>query len=244
MFFCSLCTGITNQNGVATFNLTGLTASATYTCSYSNVSDTCTVTVQTYLFYDACDSSSGLSNYGSVYSLEGNAQATLTYDSTMNSYKVQSTGSGVKVFPITALTGLDSLRLSADVYVSSSVNAGTSIGLACVGTNHSGQGWCVFPTQTCYVHVFNNNSFGRNVSLNTSILANEWINITLDVQGTSVGYTITKVTDGTVVKTGTWSLTTYSSNYATLTDRQYAIDIGWSSSNCYAYIKNIIAEPI
>ena len=43
---------ITNSSGVATFSLTGLTSSGTYTCSYSNVTDTCTVNVTTYLFYD------------------------------------------------------------------------------------------------------------------------------------------------------------------------------------------------
>ena len=40
----SLCTGITNQNGVATATVS-VSADTTFTCSYSNVSDTCTVTV-------------------------------------------------------------------------------------------------------------------------------------------------------------------------------------------------------
>jgi len=48
----SVYSSITNSSGVATFSLTGLTSSGTYTCTYQNVSDTCTVTVQTIYFYD------------------------------------------------------------------------------------------------------------------------------------------------------------------------------------------------
>ena len=45
-------TGLTNSSGVATVTVSGLTADTTFTCSYSNVSDTCTVTMPSYLFYD------------------------------------------------------------------------------------------------------------------------------------------------------------------------------------------------
>ena len=38
-------TGITNNLGVATATVTGLSSNTTFTCSYGNVSDTCTVTV-------------------------------------------------------------------------------------------------------------------------------------------------------------------------------------------------------
>lgn len=56
---CSLCSGITNSNGLATFTVTGLSSNTTFIASYSNVSDTCTVTVQTAVYYanDFSDSS-------------------------------------------------------------------------------------------------------------------------------------------------------------------------------------------
>ena len=50
----SLYTGLTDSTGVASVTVTGLTATATFTCSYQGVSDTCTVTVDpSYLFYDS-----------------------------------------------------------------------------------------------------------------------------------------------------------------------------------------------
>ena len=47
----SLYTGITNNEGIAQVTVS-VSAETTFTCSYSNVTDTCTVTVPTYLFYD------------------------------------------------------------------------------------------------------------------------------------------------------------------------------------------------
>ncbi len=44
-FFSSLITGITNNSGVASVTVTGLTNDTLFTCSYGGVSDTVTVTV-------------------------------------------------------------------------------------------------------------------------------------------------------------------------------------------------------
>lgn len=84
----SVYTGITNQNGVAEFSLTGLSTSATYTCSYSNVTDTCTVTVTvpTYVFYDTGVSGTANTNYvkshtgvNAVVSSTGTTVSSTTY---------------------------------------------------------------------------------------------------------------------------------------------------------------------
>ncbi len=48
-FFSSLITGITNNSGVASVTVTGLSSDTSFTCSYSNVTDTCTVTVPSVL---------------------------------------------------------------------------------------------------------------------------------------------------------------------------------------------------
>ena len=55
---------ITNSSGVASFSLTGLSSSGTYTCSYGNVSDTCTVTVTNYLFAPKLDGTDSISDWG------------------------------------------------------------------------------------------------------------------------------------------------------------------------------------
>ena len=48
----SVYTGITNSNGVASVTVSNVSTATTFTATYSNVSDTCTVTVQTIYFYD------------------------------------------------------------------------------------------------------------------------------------------------------------------------------------------------
>ena len=55
---------------MASFSLTGLTSSGTYTCSYGNVSDTCTVTVSTHLFAPLLD---GTDN---IYTISGTTTVT------------------------------------------------------------------------------------------------------------------------------------------------------------------------
>ena len=46
----SLYTGITNSSGIASVTVSNISAETTFTCSYQSVTDTCTVTVQTYIF--------------------------------------------------------------------------------------------------------------------------------------------------------------------------------------------------
>ena len=48
-------TGITNSNGVATATVTSISSNTTFTCSYSNVSDTCEVIVQSHLYAPLLD---------------------------------------------------------------------------------------------------------------------------------------------------------------------------------------------
>ena len=95
------------------------------------------VTITLPLFYDTCNNAEGLSNYGSVYSFEGNSNASMTYDSTMNAYKLQNTGRGTKAYPIPVLQGCTKLKLSAEVYIPSTAYGDTSVGLEVIGTNHT-----------------------------------------------------------------------------------------------------------
>ena len=85
-------TGTTNSLGIATVTVSNISSETTFTASYSNVTAQCTVTVQSYLFYDDCSSSSRLTEYGnyvSLFSTSGNG--TLTYDSTENAYNFAKT---------------------------------------------------------------------------------------------------------------------------------------------------------
>lgn len=82
----STVTATTDSNGVATATVT-FSASGTLTASYSNVSDTATVTVQQgYLFYD--DATTDNSNLYDTTSLTGSS---FTYDSTNQAYLLNVT---------------------------------------------------------------------------------------------------------------------------------------------------------
>lgn len=76
MFFSSFNTGITNTNGIATVTVS-VNANTVFTCSYSNVTDTCTVEFSGYLFEDG-----GVTgNYNSNYT-KSNTGVTATVSST------------------------------------------------------------------------------------------------------------------------------------------------------------------
>ena len=108
-------TGITNTDGIAQITVTNVSGTVSFTCTYNNVSDVCTVTAQSYLFYDACDSSAGLSNYGSSVLVRGsNATITMTYDSTENAYKLSGSGNYHAMIPIPILNDEDEYKITAE----------------------------------------------------------------------------------------------------------------------------------
>ena len=73
-----------------------------------------TPTPSTVLFEDACDSASGLSNYGSSECVRGsNATITMTYDSTENAYKLSGTGNYHAMIPISVLNDEDNYTIEA-----------------------------------------------------------------------------------------------------------------------------------
>lgn len=107
-------TGITDNSGVATVTVSNISAETIFTASYSNVSDTCTVTTgPTILFYDACDSTYKSENYGTIIPVSSSTTTNYTaYNSTENAYLVRANGDW-GCLPITALTGKDNYKLSA-----------------------------------------------------------------------------------------------------------------------------------
>jgi len=108
-------TATTNANGIAIFNITGVTASTTnYTVSYTNTSDSLTVKKSTFLHIDKCDSSSGLTAYGSSIALykgsnsAGTPSCQLSYSSSDNAYDLHSTNTSTTYYsmiPITSTSG-------------------------------------------------------------------------------------------------------------------------------------------
>ena len=117
----------TNSSGVATFNLTGISAGCTLTATYDNVSDTATVTVgPSYLFYDDC-TSDRTSDYQMI-SLSGWKSPSMTYDSTNHRYNVTTGNDGNGGYLIKNLT-VGNAKLSMDAMATTTGNIQIGIGL-------------------------------------------------------------------------------------------------------------------
>lgn len=106
----SVYNGITNSQGIASVTVSNVSTATTFTASYSNVSDTCTVTVTSYLFYDACDSATTLSNYESSIPLRNSGSSAMTQNGTKHQLTI--TKQGQSFIEIPALEGVtDSFKM-------------------------------------------------------------------------------------------------------------------------------------
>ena len=239
--------GITNSSGVATFNLSGLTTSVTVTCSYGSATDTASVTVSSYLFYDDCSSSSGLSNYGTLHQLRvQNAAGTLSYDSTMNAYKFTPTSvndDGFIAIPIPALDNKDGYYVEAEIYTTDTSTGGQSGIVLCPTSDTGGNGVFfrdIASINRCGVLRFANYSeSGESGNSQQSGLpvSGNWYKIRLEVNGTSVTGKWLK-TDDTLVYSHTYTVP-YTSG---------AMRVGLAflakSTSKYYYVRNIKAESL
>ena len=243
----SLYSGITNSNGIATVTVTGLTATATFTCTYQNVSDTATVTVQTYIFYDDCSSSAGLSNYGSSVLVRGtNAVASIAYDTTNNCYVLTGTGQYHAEIPIPVLNDEDGFYLSAD-FICTYNSYNNSVGFAIKDYNNtsitstactirgysSGLALCGdFKVSSDQGYWVDNETLGKNTRQN-------WINIRIEINGQNLTVKYTDVATNTLLKTYTHTLASMSHPGVGLF---LMCERGTTVSKCY--VKNIKAEYI
>ena len=242
----SAVTATTNSSGVATATVT-FSASGTLTASYSNVSDTATVTVQTYLFYDACDSSSGLSNYGSSVIIRGStATTTLSYDSTNNCYAINGSGNYHAGIPIPILDDVDNYTLEADLKCTyndwrnkvgfcfnnpqdSTVNR-LFYNIDPYNTGRVTAAY--FKTGSDQGTIFQDKPLGYNPF-------NNWVHMKLEINGTTVKCTISKTSDGTQLYTSTNTTVSYAHRQVLI-----AIYCELGSTNSKALIKNIKVESL
>lgn len=230
-FFSSLFTGITDSTGIAEVTVSNVTGTVSFTASYSNVTDTCSVTGVTYIFYDACDSSAGLTNYGSLIQLESSSYlATLEYDSTENAYKVTSIGDAKsKSFPITTLNNADQFTIEADIKRNNS-----RVGL--VISSGTGYGYCIAISDNTQFEVYKyTNKSWSNQGATTATIT-EWVNLKLTIDGLNVSILLTNANEDTYTKT-----LTLDSRY---TNRDIGILSASQSANQYGYIKEIKAESL
>ena len=112
----SLYSGITNSNGVATITVTNIAVETTFTCSYNNVTDTCTVTVSNVLFYDDATTDSS-SRY-----TRANTNCSFTYDSDGYYVLSKTNGSGTSGIKINDTTFPKNVKITVDVYMTTNAN--------------------------------------------------------------------------------------------------------------------------
>lgn len=236
----SIYTGITNSNGVATFNLTGLTASASWTCSYSNVSDTCTVTVSSYLFYDDC-SADLTSQYTDVTISSSSNSILKSYDSTENAYKVYgSGGDAFRALLIPNIRGLDNIRISLRAKLASTTAYNQLfIGLSDSITQTSKPYTADFVRIRGDNHsdcIYNDSEVSGSGASTT--VRNKYVTLVMEKTGTTITMKVYD-TDGTTL------LRTYTYNSANnYTNPYYWFGINTRNTSDIKYIKEIKVEPI
>ena len=214
-----------------------VSAETTFTCSYQGVSDTCTVTVgPTILFYDACDSSSGLSNYGTPIGVGSNITQNYTeYNSTQNAYYIRANGDW-GIIPITALTGADNYKISMLVKTKSS-NGASRCGFGFLPANNTNTFpcWKIEGNGVCNYTLKTGSSEPNTKVCDTTSPNSNWYKIEVSKQGTS--YTC-KVYNSSDTLLGT---------HTTTVDLGTGVRMGLylvGGSNYGGYVKEIKAEAL
>lgn len=237
----SLYTGITNSQGIAEITVSNITGTVTFTASYSNVTDTCSVTAASYLFYDECNSASGLSNYGSSTLVRGsNATITMTYDSSMNAYALDGTGNYHAMIPIPTFNDLDSYTIEADIKTQN--NQYNSIGFFIDNRNDTtsyGQSYYLTTYSKEWIRrLYIVSSDGAyNTTRISTLSADNWYHIKLTVDGNSYTGELYDM-QGNLLKSDS---TSYTINNKALGLFLFC-ERGTGLSTCW--IKNIVAESL
>ena len=223
--------------------MNNISSQTTFTASYSNVTAQCTVTVQSYLFYDDCSSSTGLTNYTFQAIESGTCTGTIEYDSTMNAYKMTSTSGGVKMWCINDLNGLTQFKLTLELYLPNSNVNDSAVSAEVATSTQSSVGLYIEKSSTkLHYHRFKNSAWQENMVLSQSGGSKDtWLKVEMTINGTSLN---TKVWNGdTQLVNSNYTLTNTSSDYNTDSYRRYGPGVGWANT-AVGYVRNIKAEPL
>lgn len=228
----SLSTGITNSSGVAEVTVSNISGTVTFTCTYSNVSDTCTVTSSSYIV-DISGMTDQLSEFGSILNFRSNGSSgtgSISYDSTNHYYVLADSSTGQEKFiPITALTGYTSFKMTFEAQV--------------VTTHLCGFGEFVGSTNTnCSVFIGTDTGHfkkhqGSDTNITTGASSATWYHFTVTVDSTGYYVTIKDLNDN--VKVDNYRCTI--SNSSTT---KYGFVWGWSGTSQRFYLRNIKAEAL
>lgn len=223
---------------MASVTVTGLTATATFTASYSNVSDVCTVTVQTGWF-DPCTSSDNLNGYGSYINLKDTTSQsiTLAYDSTENAYVLYGVNNGGKqsLIPCSYLDGATNFKFEAEVMTKG--NSGYyqfGIGLTSTDSKTTSYNYRLRGDSKIQRYNISNGSESESTKVSETT-QNKWWKLSMVKDGTTLTTTITDVATDTVKATDTQTITSRNNQRVGLILLAYG-------TTYKGYIRNIKAE--
>lgn len=210
----SLYTGITNSTGVVEVTVSNITSDTTFTCNYSNVSDTCTVTVSRVIYQPALDGTEAITTIR-------------TYTPTISNNELVS-GCGYLT------NGWDNTidwELTFEYYVTGDNNGYLIIPKGTTSRDYNG-------IQQWYSNQLNFRVNGSSPSGNitNATVTNQWINVKV----TKVGY-VWKVYYNDILKT-TWNASSYASTLDTWTEMCIGLDR--DSNRNSAKIRNIKVEAL
>ena len=231
----SLYTGITNTDGVAQVTVTNVSGTVTFTCTYSNVSDTCTVTVLTYFINDDATADNSSTLFGNSIALRNNGANTTSWDST-GYYRITNAGSQKESMRVLApLTGVtDDFVIEYDSYVE---QTGGSSGFVIY---NSATGWEKLTDdadgQKKYWYGYNNGSFHETSFFGNATTYQKWVHYKFTVQGTTFKMEVTYNDSTVVTRTETIHFNRSSST-------QYGLNCEWQSNTKTRY-KNLVAYKI
>ena len=237
----STVTATTNSSGVATATVT-FSASGTLTASYSNVSDTATVTVQQgYLFYD--DATSDNSSQYTSYAIQGTSGiVNIAWNSTEQAYAItNNTTSGRALLQFGDTLLQNNVRISADIKLGGTSYKQNGM-LAFIDkdsrTTYSVAGW-VQGEKYYRLTEFSGTSELQTTTNEkwTSLSTSDYNHHELVYQNGVVTYTITTPAS----QTKTVSLTLQKSNYV---GGKLGLFVELFSSATHCYIKNIKVESL
>ena len=233
----SLYTGLTDSTGVATVTVS-VNSETTFTASYSNVTDTCSVTVQSYLFKDEC-SSDNTSQYGTSVSLDGKT-TTESLSFSTDHYILSGSGSGFAGFIIPNVNR-DDVKVRIKFKLTQTNNGAYNqfgIGVGQVGAVTTNNGLRARNDKKLQQFNFTNGTETEgNVYTHSNYFSTDWFYAELIKQGTSL--TI-KLYDKnlTQLATNTRTITNY-------TNPQYIFyNLSVRGTSYATHIQEILVEPV
>lgn len=234
-------TCITNSSGIAIVTVSNISAETTFTATYSNVSDICTVTVSQFIFYD--DATTDNSSQYTSYAIQStNGKVNIAWNSTEQAYVItNNTTSGRALLQFGDTLLQNNIKISADIKLGGTSYKQNGM-LAFIDkdsqSTYSVAGWVQGQKYYRLVEFSGTSELQTTPNSTWSSLSTTGYNHhELVYQNGVVTYTVTTPSS----QTKTVSLTLQKSNYI---GGKLGLFIEVFSSSTHCYIKNITAESL